>query len=93
MQNSAEPEAGSENTTVFCETCNELVRTTERYLEFAQSTRQAAAHAFCRFARSIDLFAPVYGQRRNGVARAIADFMGILRNRRDRLPAAFRVQS
>ena len=41
IQNSGEPEAGSENTTAFRKTYDELVRIAERYAEFAQSTRQA----------------------------------------------------
>ena len=41
MQNSIDPEAGSEKTTAFRETYDKLSRTVEQYLEFAQSTRQA----------------------------------------------------
>ena len=41
MQNNAEPEAVSGNTPAFREAYSEIVRVIERYIEFAQSTRQA----------------------------------------------------
>ena len=41
MQNSADPEAGSESTTAFSETYKEILWILERYFEFAQSTQQA----------------------------------------------------
>ena len=41
MQNSGDPETEGGNTPTFREVYSELVRVIERYLEFAQSTRQA----------------------------------------------------
>ena len=41
MQNSGDPETEGGNTPTFREVYSEIVRVTERYMEFAQSTRQA----------------------------------------------------
>ena len=41
MQNSGDPETEDGNTAGFREAYSEIVRVTERYMEFAQSTRQA----------------------------------------------------
>ena len=41
MQNSGDPETEDGNTPAFREAYSEIVRVTERYMEFAQSTRQA----------------------------------------------------